>query len=333
MNAAPFPHNEKERLAALQALDILDTSPEAEFDALVRIASLICDVPISLISLVDTERQWFKANIGLSGVSETPRDVAFCAHAILGNDVLEVPDATRDSRFADNPLVAGNPDIRFYAGAPIVLKDGDRVGTLCVIDRQPKQLDEKQREILQCLALAAAASLEGRRAVRLYKQATQDLEVSEDHLRRLYEDTPAMMHSIDAQGRLKTVSNAWLSRLGYTRDDVLNHYSSEYLTPESREYAKNVVLPTFFKTGRCEKVEYQMVAKDGAIVDVLLSAILEYDAGGQPYRSLTVIEDVTQRRVIERMLALKRQRLAHVIDSTHAGSWEWNCAFIGSNLD
>ncbi|NML61004.1 EAL domain-containing protein [Massilia sp. RP-1-19] len=324
MNSAPFPHNEKERLAALQALDILDTSPEAEFDVLVRIASMTCGVPISLISLVDTERQWFKANIGLPGVSETPRDVAFCAHAILGNDLFEVPDATQDSRFADNPLVAGNPDIRFYAGAPIVLSDGNRVGTLCVIDRQPRQLDDKQREILRCLALAAAASLEGRRAVRLLQQATQNLQVSEDHLRQLYEATPAMLHSIDAQGRMKAVSNTWLSRLGYTRDEVLGHFSSEYLTKESREYAKNVVLPTFFKTGRCEKIEYQMVAKDGAIVDVLLSGILEYDAEGKPYHSLAIIEDVTQRRIIERKLEQKHQRLAQIVDSTNSGTWEWN---------
>lgn len=134
--------NEAATLAALHALEVLDTGPEAEFDALVRAASTICGVPISLISLIDAERQWFKANVGLPGVSETPRDVAFCAHAVLGDEIFEVPDATRDARFADNPLVAGQPAIRFYAGAPIRLTDGSRVGTLCVIDREPRVLGE-----------------------------------------------------------------------------------------------------------------------------------------------------------------------------------------------
>src|SRR5450830_984606 len=113
MNSAPLPQNEKERIAALHALEVLDSSPEIEFDALVNIASSICGVPISLISLIDIERQWFKANIGLSGISETPRDIAFCAHAILGSELFEISDASSDERFADNPLVAGQSGFRF----------------------------------------------------------------------------------------------------------------------------------------------------------------------------------------------------------------------------
>ncbi|MGI4935949.1 MAG: GAF domain-containing protein, partial [Janthinobacterium lividum] len=123
MIAAPIPANEASRLASLHALDILDSSPEEDLDALVKVASLLCGVPISLLSLIDAERQWFMANEGLNGVKETPRDQAFCAHAILADDVFEVPDATLDARFADNPLVAGRPDIRFYAGAQLNLLD------------------------------------------------------------------------------------------------------------------------------------------------------------------------------------------------------------------
>ncbi|MET3118199.1 diguanylate cyclase (GGDEF)-like protein/PAS domain S-box-containing protein [Undibacterium sp. GrIS 1.8] len=161
MNAAPFPNNETQRIASLRSLDVLDTEPKAELDALVKAASLVCGVPISLISLIDTERQWFKANLGLPGVSETPRDIAFCSHAILENDIFEIHDALQDQRFANNPLVTDHPDIRFYAGAPITISDGSRVGTLCVIDRRPNRLDEKQVEVLRCLADAAAAILEG----------------------------------------------------------------------------------------------------------------------------------------------------------------------------
>ncbi len=155
-----LPASEAARLAALRELGLLDTPPDVEFDALVRAASLVCRVPISLLSLVDETRQWFKANVGLPGVSETPREVAFCAHAIQGDDVMEVPDATRDARFADNALVTGAPGIRFYAGAPIRLSTGHTVGTLCVIDRQPMRLDGRQREILRNLAQAAGAALE-----------------------------------------------------------------------------------------------------------------------------------------------------------------------------
>ena len=166
MPEALLPDNEAERLRSLTALNVLDSPAEREFDALVHAAALICGVPISLISLIDSERQWFKANVGLPGVTETPRELAFCAHAIRDDGILEVQDATLDARFSDNALVTGNPDIRFYAGATLRLSDGSRVGTLCVIDRQPRQLDATQRELLRLLAAAAVQALEGRRALQ-----------------------------------------------------------------------------------------------------------------------------------------------------------------------
>ena len=173
MPAAALPPDEAVRLAALQRLSVLDSPPEAEFDALVQAASLVCGVPISLISLVDADRQWFKANHGLPGASQTPREQAFCAHAILGPALFEVPDTTIDPRFVDNPLVTGAPDIRFYAGVPLTLADGQRVGTLCVIDRTPRQLTDHQRQVLQALGTAAARALETRRAVLAERQLLQ----------------------------------------------------------------------------------------------------------------------------------------------------------------
>jgi diguanylate cyclase (GGDEF)-like protein len=175
MKVAATPWNEVERIAALQALDVLDTAPESEFDALVNAAAAVCDAPISLVSLVDTDRQWFKANHGLAGATQTPRDIAFCAHAILQDGVFEVPDAGLDYRFADNPLVSGAPDIRFYAGAPVRLSNGQCVGTLCVIDREPRVLNERQREVLQCLAKATAQALEGRIALKQVRGLVGDL--------------------------------------------------------------------------------------------------------------------------------------------------------------
>jgi GAF domain-containing protein len=158
MPAAAIPQDEATRLRSLAALNVLDSAPEPEFDALVKAAALVCGVPISLISLVDAERQWFKASIGLAGLHEVPREIGFCAHSILDQDLLEIEDASRDPRFAANPLVTGAPGIRFYAGAPLNLLDGTCVGSLCVIDHQPRRLDSTQREILLHLAASARAT-------------------------------------------------------------------------------------------------------------------------------------------------------------------------------
>ncbi len=136
----PIPHDERARIASLHALDVLDTPPEERFDRITRLARRLFEVPIALVSLVDTDRQWFKSNTGLDA-RETPRSVSFCGHAILGDRILLIPDALQDPRFADNPLVTGPPHIRFYAGWPLRAPDGARVGTLCLIDCRPRQLD------------------------------------------------------------------------------------------------------------------------------------------------------------------------------------------------
>ncbi len=160
---APLPANEALRLQTLQLCRILDTESEGAFDDLVALAATICDAPIALISLVDESRQWFKAKVGLD-VAETSRDVAFCAHAILGSDVMVVGDATKDPRFASNPLVTGAPNIRFYAGAPIVTSQGTALGTVCVIDRKPRTLTPMQEQALRLLRQTAGHLIELRRA-------------------------------------------------------------------------------------------------------------------------------------------------------------------------
>jgi diguanylate cyclase (GGDEF)-like protein/PAS domain S-box-containing protein len=150
------------------------------------------------------------------------------------------------------------------------------------------------------------------------------LELTQDRLQAMYETTPAMLHSIDTQGRLLHVSDAWLACLGYHRDEVIGRQSSDFLTEESRVRAGREVLPHFFATGRYDDVAYQMVTRTGEIVDVLVSAILERDAEGQPVRSLTVVQDVTLRRRAERELAKEHERLRNLIEGTNAGTWEWN---------
>lgn len=161
MKRPPLPPNEEARLREFKRLKILDTAAEKLFDDIARIASVIAGTPIALLSLVDGTRQWFKAKVGLD-VDETPRDVAFCAWAILGDEIFEINDASKDERFADNPLVVSSPAIRFYAGAPLKMSSGEGIGTVCVIDSEPRELDETQKEALRALSRIAAALMESR---------------------------------------------------------------------------------------------------------------------------------------------------------------------------
>lgn len=163
MTAPPKPRNEQERLRVLDSYDILDSESEENFDRITRIASAIFGTPIALVSLVDENRQWFKSKVGLD-VGETPRDLAFCAHAICGDDVMVVSDASHDARFRGNSLVTAEPRIRFYAGAPLTSPSGHNLGTLCIIDREPRQLEQHQVTALADLAGLVVRELELRKA-------------------------------------------------------------------------------------------------------------------------------------------------------------------------
>ncbi len=159
MISAEIPVNEKERLTKLKEYNILDTPEEESFDEIVKLASIICKVPMSTITLIDEKRQWFKAKVGLK-YQETSREIAFCAHVINGDDLMIVNDAAEDERFADNPLVTTDPDIRFYAGMPLITPDGNKLGTICVIDNVPRTLTEEQKFALQILAKNVITLLE-----------------------------------------------------------------------------------------------------------------------------------------------------------------------------
>ena len=151
MNKPDIPKDESARLETLRSLNILDTPPEERFDRLTRMAKRLFDVPIALVSIVDENRQWFKSCVGLDA-KETSRDISFCGHAILGNQVFIIPDALSDERFADNPLVVGDPNIRFYAGCPLSAHDGSKLGTLCIIDTKPRLLEAEDIEAIKDLA-------------------------------------------------------------------------------------------------------------------------------------------------------------------------------------
>lgn len=222
MQSAPQPENEAERLAKLVSFGVLDTLPQKAFDDITALASSICGTPVALISLVDKDRQWFKSRVGL-GATQTGREMAFCSHAILTpEELLVVEDATCDVRFHDNPLVQGTPDIRFYAGAPIVTDDGFALGTVCVIDQQARQLSAPQADALRALSRLVVTLLEHEKA----RQQEALREEEENRLRNQALMAMAvsgldLMAYIDTQGVYQDVNQTYLDYWGCTREDVI----------------------------------------------------------------------------------------------------------------
>ena len=181
MGVPMMSNNDGARVDALQKYAILDSEPEQAFDDLTLLASYVCKTPIALISLVDEDRQWFKAKVGISA-TETSRDIAFCSTAIQQSDVFVVPDALQDERFRTNPLVVSEPNIRFYAGAPLINEDGYALGTLCAIDRTPRILGADQEAALKALSRLVLMQMEFRRNLLLLKEALSD-RTREEHER------------------------------------------------------------------------------------------------------------------------------------------------------
>ena len=209
---AQIASNEAGRLQALNRYEILDTAPESGYDDLASLASTACSTPMALISLVDRERQWFKARVGLTA-AQTPRDIAFCAHAILQRDVFIIPDAKSDERFSSNPLVISDPHIRFYAGAPLITPDGYALGTVCVLDRVPRQLLPEQAQILRVLSRQVVSQLERRRTlaeltqtIAASKEREEALRSTEEFKNRIIETSRDCIKVLDMDGRLLSMN-------------------------------------------------------------------------------------------------------------------------------
>jgi GAF domain-containing protein len=175
MKKAPIPKNEFERIQSVQALGILDTPPEERFDKLTRAATLIFHVPISTLTIIDAQREWFKSCQGLAQ-KEGDRAISFCGHALVENEMLVVTDAAKDERFADNPMVIGDPHIRFYAGVPIVGADGRRIGVFCIKDTKPREFSPEDREILEGLASWAELEINLRNVMLTVAQQQKIIE-------------------------------------------------------------------------------------------------------------------------------------------------------------
>ncbi len=251
----PIPSNERERLQSLKLFRILDTPPEEIFDGFTQFASHICGTPMAMISLVDEDRQWFKSKLGLD-FNETPREQAFCAHAIVQADVMEVQDTLTDPRFASNPLVTSDPKIRFYAGAPLLTPQGHGLGSLCVMDQKPRALSQEQKSMLAILSAQIVVCLEIRR-----KQFTQ--EDAERPYRQMVEDATDIIYRTDAYGNFTYANKTAMNILMYSENEVIGHHFSEFIHPDWRARTIAFYKEQFQSKTPLSYFEYQIIKKNG----------------------------------------------------------------------
>jgi PAS domain S-box-containing protein len=316
MEPASLPLDEDARLRALEELQLLDSPAEQEFDDITLLASFICDTPIALISLIDKDRQWFKSRVGLD-IPETPRNIAFCAHAILGDDVFEVPDAAADQRFADNPVVTSDPHLRFYAGMPLKTSDNHNIGTLCVIDRNPRRLNDAQREALRALGRQIMRLVELRKSTRLQSDLRRKLASEVALSRAMVEHAGAGIISTDLDATILTFNRAAEAMLGYRADEVIGKASPVTLLHDAEEiarrgaelsarYGENITgLDIFLRPLRdaaADTVEWTYTRKDGKKIPVSLTLSILRDESGAPFGFLGVIRDLTEIKATRRRL-------------------------------
>jgi PAS domain S-box-containing protein len=294
---APLPPNEAARLETLHRYAILDTLPEQEFDDLTRLAALICGTPIALVSLVDADRQWFKSRVGIDA-AETPREVAFCAHAILQPDVLVVPNALEDERFRNNPLVLGEPNVRFYAGAPLLTQEGHALGTLCVIDRTPRELSAEQREALRALSRLVVTQFELRRSVSDLSTAIRELRRAETELDQLFTLSLDMLCIAGFDGYFKRINPSWEKMLGIPTAELLARPFLDFVHPDDRE--ATLAEMKHIGAGRVTfSFENRYHCADGTYIWLLWNATPSVDQK----RVFAVARDITLRKRAERRLA------------------------------
>lgn len=318
---------EARRLAALRDLMVLDSPPEPLFDSITRMAAEVCGAPIALISLLDANRQWFKSNLGLPAVSETSRELAFCEHAIVSSELLEVADASQDPRFARNPMVAGAQHVRFYAGAPLHAPGGERVGTLCVIDRQVRQLSAQQRASLQSLSQLASQALVMRRDL-----LTRAFSVRHDYEKALSESEARYRTMVEGQGEMVSLSwpngeifyanPAYAKLSGLEGQSVVGRNLYDFVQPEDREMLRQR-LDDLFRTGQSCIGEDRIVPANQEGGERWVSWInsLSHDPQGRPYLH-SVGRDISAQKAAARALRASEQLLARIGTVARVGGWE-----------
>ena len=325
----PVPEDEEARLVRLQALQILASEPEPLFDRLVQLAAQACGVPIALLSLVDADRQWFKAKVGLPGVQETPRAHAFCAHAIGSDQLFEVADATADDRFSRNPLVVGPPDIRFYAGAPLSVGEGSAVGTLCVIDRTPRQMTDEQRRTLRMLADIASQALDMRRSLveRTLAQARRhaaELAATEARFRALVEQQSEIVSLARPSGELVYVNAAYARHQGASAAALVGTQLLD-IVPEGERATVRRQLDQVLNTRQRCTADTTLVAPGGQARRFSWTHAVQRDEqGGLLLHS--VGRDIHERVMAEAALREKESFLDRTGRVAGVGGWQFDPA-------
>ena len=314
MAAALLPINEQQRLASVHSLGILDTPSSADLSGLARAAALICDTPIALISIIDSDRQWFAANIGLTEAKETPRDHAFCAHAILEEQLLEIPNAQLDDRFSSNPLVLADPKIIFYAGAVLKLSDGTHAGTLCVIDRKARQLSSEQRLALRDLAATAVTVIETR-------QRSAALEQSNSKYKALCESSPLGIFHTDAQGACFYVNDRWQQIYGLTSQQGAGHGWVKAIHPDDRDSVFADWKQSIASNTDCN-VRYRLKQADGNIKHIQARARAIHSEQGVITGYVGTVVDITERVKAEQALLKSQDLLNRTGRVGGVGGWD-----------
>ena len=325
MERAPIPEHEAARLAELEQYEILDTPPEEAFDGLTRLAAQICGTPIALVSLIDTNRQWFKAKVGIDA-PETPRDIAFCAHAIHQSDLLIVPDTAQDPRFADNPLVTTDPNIRFYAGMPLVTPTGHAMGTLCVIDRMPKSLTSDQMTALRILGQQVVSQLELRRRTITLEHTVarqQTIERSKAGLLRAIDHSLEGVAILNKDGCYTYMNPAHAEIYGYTLEELVEQSWQTLYAPEWADKINRFYLPILLAQGHW-RGEVMGQTKSGSEISVEISLALLQDQSDPAQWSICTCRDVSARIATGRLLQVKQDRLNYAQALAHIGSWDWD---------
>lgn len=333
----PLPPDETARLRRLRDLRVLDTPSEPLFDALAQAAAELVGTPMALVSLIDEHRQWFKANVGLPDATETPRDLAFCTHAILDDALMEVPDARDDVRFADNPFVTGEANIRFYAGAPITLRDGLRMGSLCVVDNQPRQLNDMQRRVLSQLARAVAEALDQRllavqreAAMKRQAEAERLRLLDQDRLHQIIESMQAGTWEWDARDGRLHVNERWAEIIGFTLEE-LGELHVEFWAgcadPEDWSRAVEELEPHIRGEADYYATQLRLRHKDGRWIWVSSQGrIVQRFPDGKPQLMYGTMLDISTAKEAERRLRASEALLDRTGRLAGVGGWEVDLA-------
>lgn len=296
MKIAPLPVDELARLATLKKYDILDTEPDAALDAMVELAAYICQTPIAAISLVDENRQWFKAITGLNA-KETPRDVAFCAHTILSSETMVVPDATKDERFCDNPLVTSAPDIRFYAGVPLAAPTGEHLGTLCVIDQVARELSPAQLDAINVLAKNVMAHLDLRLSHKQAREHINDLQISAT----IFDSASEAIVVTDADNLIVTINPAFSALTGYNLQEVVGKNPKILSSGRQSKEFYQAMWQSLNITGHWDG-ELWNKRKNGEEYIEWLSINAIFNADGTKRLYVAIFSDITAKKKAEELI-------------------------------